>query len=169
MKKIAVFLAVLLLLAAPVLAAEPTEALSDVLGADELTQSLPDEAAEVLDGFSPDGTPDFRSGVRSILRAAAGGSGGALRSGLRLCAVLLAMVTLCAVVRMSTQKDPVNAVSAVGALGICAACLGGMQSMISLASETVTRLSDYSACLLPVMASPSAWRTTAADIPPPSA
>ena len=70
-----------------------------------------------------------------------------------LCAVLLAMVTLCAVVRMSTQKDPVNAVSAVGALGICAACLGGMQSMISLASETVTRLSDYSACLLPVMAS----------------
>lgn len=136
-----------------VLAAEPTEALSDVLGADELTQSLPDEAAEVLDGLSPDGTPDFRSGVRSILRAAAGGSGGALRSGLRLCAVLLAMVTLCAVVRMSTQKDPVNAVSAVGALGICAACLGGMQSMISLASETVTRLSDYSACLLPVMAS----------------
>ena len=151
MKKIAVFLAVLLLLTAPVLAAEPTEALSDVLGADELTQSLPDEAAEVLDGLSPDGTPDFRSGVRSILRAAAGGSGGALRSGLRLCAVLLA--TLCAVVRMSTQKDPVNAVSAVGALGICAACLGGMQSMISLASETVTRLSDYSACLLPVMAS----------------
>ena len=71
MKKIAVFLAVLLLLAAPVLAAEPTEALSDVLGADELTQSLPDDAAEVLDGFSPDGTPDFRSGVRSILRAAA--------------------------------------------------------------------------------------------------
>ena len=70
MKKIAVFLAVLLLLAAPVLAAEPTEALSDVLGADELTQSLPDEAAEVLDGLSPDGTPDFRSGVRSILRAA---------------------------------------------------------------------------------------------------
>ena len=57
MKKIAVFLAVLLLLAAPVLAAEPTEALSDVLGADELTQSLPDEAAEVLDGLSPDGTP----------------------------------------------------------------------------------------------------------------
>ena len=54
---------------------------------------------------------------------------------------------------MSAQKDPVNAVSAVGALGICAACLGGMQSMISLASETVTRLSDYSACLLPVMAS----------------
>ena len=153
MKKIAVFLAVLLLLAAPVLAAEPTEALSDVLGADELTQSLPDDAAEVLDGFSPDGTPDFRSGVRSILRAAAGGSGGALRSGLRLCAVLLAMVTLCAVVHMSAQKDPVNAVSAVGALGICAACLGGMQSMISLASETVTRLSDYSACLLPVMAS----------------
>lgn len=63
------------------------------------------------------------------------------------------MVTLCAVVHMSAQKDPVNAVSAVGALGICAACLGGMQSMISLASETVTRLSDYSACLLPVMAS----------------
>lgn len=153
MKKIAVFLAVLLLLAAPVLAAEPTEALSDVLGADELTQSLPDEAAEALDGLSPDGMPDFRVGVRSILRAAIGGSGGALRSGLRLCAVLLAMVTLCAVVRMSTQKDPVNAVSAVGALGICAACLGGMQSMISLASETVTRLSDYSACLLPVMAS----------------
>ena len=153
MKKIAVFLAVLLLLTAPVLAAEPTEALRDVIGTDELTQSLPDEAAEVLDGLSPDGMPDFRSGVRSILRAAAGGSGGALRSGLRLCAVLLAMVTLCAVVRMSAQKDPVNAVSAVGALGICAACLGGMQSMISLASETVTRLSDYSACLLPVMAS----------------
>ena len=65
----------------PFWAAEPTEALSDVLGADELTQSLPDEAAEVLDGLSPDGTPDFRSGVRSILRAAAGGSGGALRSG----------------------------------------------------------------------------------------
>ena len=121
MKKIAVFLAVLLLLTAPVLAAEPTEALSDVIGTDELTQSLPDEAAEVLDGLSPDGMPDFRSGVRSILRAAAGGSGGALRSGLRLCAVLLAMVTLCAVVRMSAQKDPVNAVSAVGALGICAA------------------------------------------------
>ena len=75
MKKLAIFLAVLLLLAVPVLAAEPTEALRDVIGTDELTQSLPDEAAEALDGFSPDGTPDFRSGVRSILRAAAGGSG----------------------------------------------------------------------------------------------
>ena len=71
MKKLAIFLAVLLLLAVPVLAAEPTEALRDVIGTDELTQSLPDEAAEVLDGLSPDGMPDFRSGVRSILRAAA--------------------------------------------------------------------------------------------------
>lgn len=125
MKKIAVFLAVLLLLAAPVLAAEPTEALSDVLGADELTQSLPDEAAEVLDGLSRTVRRTSAAEYGAILRAAAGGSGGALRSGLRLCAVLLAMVTLCAVVRMSTQKDPVNAISAVGALGICAACLGG--------------------------------------------
>ena len=131
-----------------------------MLGADELTQSLPDEAAEVLDGLSPDGTPDFRSGVRSILRAAAGGSGGALRSGLRLCAVLLAMVTLCAVVHMSAQKDPVNAVSAVGALGICAACLGGMQSMISLASETVTRLSDYSACTVAKLAGAAFVKTS---------
>jgi len=47
-KKLAIFLAVLLLLAVPVLAAEPTEALRDVIGTDELTQSLPDEAAEVM-------------------------------------------------------------------------------------------------------------------------
>lgn len=153
MKKIAVFLAVLLLLAAPVLAAEPTEALSDVLGADELTQSLPDEAAEVLDGLSPDGTPDFRSGVRSILRAAAGGSGGALRSGPS--PVRGAAGHGYAVRRRAHEHAEGPCERRLGRR--CAGHLCGLPRWDavhdSLASETVTRLSDYSACLLPVMAS----------------
>ena len=89
MKKIAVFLAVLLLLAAPVLAAEPTEALSDVLGADELTQSLPDEAAEVLDA-------GFRRTVRRTSAAEYGASCARRPAGAAArCAVAFACARCC--------------------------------------------------------------------------
>lgn len=153
MRRALFILLIVLLLALPAAAAEPTESLEDVLQVGQLEEALPEEAQEQLEGVSPAEAADFSSVCKRLLYSALAGSDGALHEGLKLCAMVLAIITLCALVQMFSDGDLSGVVSIAGALGICAVCAGGMQAMISLSSDTIETLSDYSACLLPVMAS----------------
>lgn len=141
MKRVILCLLVALLLTGTVHAEE----------AETLPQSLPEDAAEYMEGISVTETADVWSGLRSIFTRAMDDSGATVTESLRLCAVLLGVMLLCALVKMSSVSG--IAVSCVGALGLCAACVSAFHSMIGIAADTVREMTNYNACLLPVLSS----------------
>lgn len=132
---------------------ELPEEQAEAIGADSLVDELPDGAEEILADVDLTQGIDFWDKCKLLLYEALTGSDNSLRDALRLCAILLGVATLCSIVKMSSTEEASPATTIVGALGICAACIGTFQSMISLASDTVQQMTDYSACFLPVMAS----------------
>lgn len=144
--------AVLCLLILPVRAEQIDEDTGiDIGGAREgLPQDVLDELPQV------EQSTDFWTSVRGLFRQALRKSSDTFRSGLLLCAILLAIVTLCSVAGMPSGNRGATAITAAGAIGICAAVLSTFRCMISLATDTVREIADYSACLMPVMASTAA-------------
>lgn len=136
-----VALLLLLLLCLPVRAGEE----------DALVQGLPEEAAEAMEGITPSEQTDFWSSAKLLLDKALGGGQSSFREGMKLCGTMLAIVLLCGMVQANAPKN--MAITVVGALGICACMTGAFSSMVELAKSTVGDLTDYSACMLPVMAS----------------
>ncbi len=151
MKRAFLLLFLLLFFALPASAAEDIGIDTDVL-----EQELPAEASELMPELSPQEEPDLWIGAKSVILRAIAKTDGSLQSGLRLCAVLIGLVTLCSVADMSSVSKFGGAVSAAGALGICAAFVGEFHAMVTMAQETIQSLSGYSACLLPVLASAAA-------------
>lgn len=150
-RKLFLLCLLLVFLMAPIHAEEETGISTDIL-----QEALPEEAAEVMPNISPEEDFDFWTYLKQILLSGVGKSSESLRSGLRLCAILLAVVLLCSVVSLASSDTHHNVFCAAGALGICAAMIGTFQSMMSLASDTVRQLTDYTACLMPVLASAAA-------------
>lgn len=153
MRRLIILLLMLPLLICRVAAIEPTE--PDLgLETDGLADELPDDARELMpfDGIGEDN--DLWSGAWQLIVRCLPLSQESLNDAMRLCAVVLALVALFSLCRMLSVSDTV--VRVAGALGICAAMLSGVQSMITLAADTVRQLSDYSACLMPMLASAAA-------------
>ncbi|MBO2527051.1 MAG: stage III sporulation protein AE [Clostridiales bacterium] len=151
MKRVILLFFVLLFLAVPVFAEEEIGIETDIL-----EQELPEEAAELMPQLSPQQEADFWGGAKNVFFRALEKSDGSLKNGLRLCAVLIGLVTLCAVADMSSVSKFGSAVTAAGALGICAAFVGEFHAMVTMAQGTIQELSDYSSCLMPVLASAAA-------------
>lgn len=151
MKRVFLLLFLLLFLTLPVCAAEDVGIETDIL-----EQELPSEAEELMSDVSLQAETDLWSASKSVILRALLKTDDSLQSGLRLCAILIGLVTLCAVAELSSVSKFGGAVSAAGALGISAAFLGGFNAMVTMAQETIQRLSDYSACLIPVLASTAA-------------
>ena len=152
MKRILIFLLLCVLMAGRAFAVDP----SKPVDTSELTDELPAEVQDALEGLSPAAQPDFWSNCKRLLLRAVKNGDTAVREGLRLCAVLLAVVTLCSMAKLATQHDLTGAANAVGALGLCAVAVGSFRTMIALASSTVETVTEYTGCLLPVMASAAA-------------
>ncbi len=119
---------------------------------DALTEGLDDEVTELLPKFSADGGVDFWDSLKTVLFGSLTSLRESYRSALKLCAVLLAVATLCAVASTS-QHHLADASTIAGALGLTVAVLSTFSAMIGLATQTVRDITDYSACFLPVMAS----------------
>lgn len=116
-----------------------------------LVEGLPEEAAEAMEGITPSEQTDFWSSAKSLLSKAVGGSQNSFREGMKLCGTMLTIVLFCGLLQNYASQSV--AVTVVGALGICACLMGAFSSMVGLATKTVENLTDYSACMLPVMAS----------------
>lgn len=142
MRRIILCFLIVLLLCGSAAASEEEEALS---------KALPSEASELLGDISVTDGTDLWDGLRTLLARAIDKSGTTVTESLRLCAVLLGVMLLCSLVKMSSVSG--IAVACVGALGLCAACVSAFHSMIGLASDTVREMTDYNACLLPVLSS----------------
>lgn len=147
MRRIGMLLLILLLLCGCAYAQEPepeTEVVTDGLS-DEARELLPTENA---------GTVDLWDGAKTVLTGALARAFGGWHEALRLCALLLAVLTFCALLQW--QKEPPAALVVVGALGIAGATVASMQSMVQLAAGTIEELSAYGTCMLPVLASATA-------------
>ncbi len=140
MKRLLLILILLALLIPTVSASEET---------DTLTEGLDTEVSELLPDAS--GTVDFWQSLKTMFFGAFEKASGTFKSSLGLCAVLLALLTLCSVSQMSEKAT--NAIVLCGALGITALMMSEFGSMVQLAKETIEKMADYSACYLPIMAS----------------
>ena len=89
-----------------------------------------------------------------ILLKALGKATDGIRQGLRLSAVVLMICLLCGIWNSISSHSSLPTI--VGVLGIYAAVLGAFGSMIQLSKDTVATLTDYSALLIPIMASAAA-------------
>ncbi len=151
LRRLILLILLLLLLALPVAATEGIEI--DTSGVEN---GLTDEASELMPVREVQNSGSFWTGCKRIICAAFEKSTASLREALRLCAILLAVLLLCAVADLQLFKDGSTAVTVVGALGLTAAILTSFGSMVTMAKETVTALADYGALLLPAMATASA-------------
>lgn len=151
MKRIFLLLLLLFILTLSVSAAEEIGIDTDVL-----EQELPQEANELMEDVSLEEDVDLWSGAKNVFLRALAKTDGSLKDGLRLCAILIGIVTLCAVADLSSVSKFGGAVTAAGALGITAVFVGEFQAMVTMAQETVQSLSDYSACLIPALATAAA-------------
>lgn len=151
MKRLILIILLTLLFTASVSASEDIGIDTDIL-----EEGLSAQAREVMPELSPTQQGSFWDSAKSVFFSAFGKTGQALKSGLRLCAMLLGISTLCAVVELSLVGKYSGVITVAGALGISAAVVGTFQTMVSLAVGTVQDIADYSACLLPVMASATA-------------
>lgn len=150
MRKILLIILVLLLFC-PLVFAEDTTGIDEEIAA----EGIPEEAASLMPESSRESEPELWKGLKEIFFHALDGSGGSLKSALRLCSVLLALVLLCSVAGASKDGQSANAVIVVGALGLCAAFTATANTMASLAEKTVQSVGDYSTLMLPVLASAS--------------
>lgn len=151
MKKIIFLAAVLILLTGTAFAEEATG-----IDTDAVTGELPSEISEMLPEFSETEPADFWQSLKDMLFGSLIEAKSSFRSGLGLCAILLGIVTLCSAAEISAAENCSGAVVVAGALGMTAAVMGSFQSMIVLASDTIRGMTDYNACMLPVMASTAA-------------
>lgn len=149
MKRVILVLCLLLFLALPVSAAEDAG-----IDTDALEQSIGEEAEELMPEVS--GQIDLWEGSKSVLLRALARTDDSLKSGLRLCAVLIGLVTLCSVADMSSFQNYGGAVRAAGAIGITAVFVGEFNAMVTMAQGTVSDLTEYSACMIPVLATAAA-------------
>ena len=148
MKKLLLFLVVLCISVAPVYAKESDgEFQTD---SDMLLQELPSDTAELFGGIDTK-NPGFGESVVYLLSNALAMCTDGLQQGIRSSGILLLIVLLCSICSTLGSQKSVSVI--IGALGIYSAIIGSMGSMIQMSRDTVKELTDYSALLLPVMAS----------------
>ncbi len=135
--------------------------LEELIGTDELTDSLPAEAEEYLRGVSPTNTS--AETVFARLRAAAEQKAAeAFSSALKTAGVLLivcVMIALANTLGMDERAPEFIVLAGVASLG--AAALSDFDSYLNLGLASLQSIGDYSKVLLPVLASGAAMTGSA--------
>ena len=150
MRKILLAILALLLLTVPAHALEPDL----TFGAEKLEHALDEETREALSDASPTSAGDFGKELWHIVSSAISGAGLALRPALVSAGKVLAAAMLCAFASSAQETDAMKLPAQLaGAFAITALCTRDVSSMIGLARETVTKISDFTALLLPVLSS----------------
>lgn len=148
MRQWIIVLCVIIILSAPVFASE-FEDVSDIRE-ESLIDELPEDAAELLEGVDLS-NPSLIDSVITVFSKALGKLTQGIQEGLRTAGIVLMICLLCGICSSLSPKSTFCVI--VGALGIFTAVMGSIGSMIQLSENTVRCLTDYSALLLPVMAS----------------
>ena len=133
-------------------------AASDVLipGMDELTDALPEEAAPILSDVSPEELPKegiWRALLQKVWEKVRSSAADICRTGgILLCVCVL--VSLTDTLDLGSRAPPYITFAAVAVIGT--STITDLRSYLSLGTETLQTLSDYSRVLLPVLSSAAA-------------
>lgn len=139
MKRVVVFCVLALICTLPAQGAELA-----VPGLDELWK----QAEEV--GVERDATLD--GGLSSLLDSALAQAGTFFRVSLSTAVKLMAVVLLCSLAGSAGSGEGLQAVQIAGALAVTTLTMTDMAAMIGLGRDTLARMEDISAVLLPAMA-----------------
>lgn len=129
-----------------VFASETEESLSEGIDAEN---GVPQEVVEQIGSYDDFSVSSFTDAVLTLLSDTLSALGGSLKEGLLCCSAILATVLLCGMTEASAYAAGISRM--VGALAITAIFSGGLSSMISLGTQTIHQINDYSALLLPGM------------------
>lgn len=116
---------------------------------------LSEQILESIGRFDADESQDLGAGILRLVTDALKTLSGTLRSGLQSAGVMLCAVLLCSL--LSELSASADTVRFAGVLGIVGAAAGGLRSMISLASQTLMQMREYSLLLLPGLSSLSVF------------
>ena len=117
---------------------------------DALVSEIPSDAVDILEDMDLQNL-NFTDTVLTVVFRAMEKCTESIRQGIRTSATILIIAMLCNLCSsLSPQK---SAVVIVGVLGILGFSVKAMDAMVLLAEQTITDLTEYSALLLPVMAS----------------
>ena len=153
MRKIILAALTLAFLILPARAQEPVEP-DLTFGAESLEQALDDETRDALSDVSPTSAGDFGKELWRIVSSAISEAGLALRPALFSAGKVLAAAMLCAFAGYAQEDGGMKLPAQLaGAFAITALCTKDVSSMIGLVRETVTKISDFTALLLPVLSS----------------
>lgn len=155
MRRMVIFLALLLILTVRVNAAEVMEQQAEQFGVEELERNLPQAARAYLEEI-PTETQDFTEGVTEILTGTLSQSGGYIRASVFLLLRILLILILCRLVETGEYAAVGHAVSLAGVLALAVCCAADLRTMIGLGKRTIDEMMNFSTLLLPVMASAAA-------------
>ena len=141
MRKLMIFCALALLCAVPALGAE---------------LSVPglDQVWETAEGYGVGQDASLDGGLSNLFADALGQLGMLFRASLATAVKLVAVVLLCSLAESAQAEkgDSLPAVTIAGALAITALTLTDMDAMIGLGRDTLGKMEDFSALLLPAVA-----------------
>ena len=124
--------------------------------AQELTEALPPEAQELLDGLEEENAADggLGAGLARLWEKGCESFLDILRQSLRGVVLLLGAVLVCGVAEDCLQAagSEVNYVSMAGALVVTALTAGSVRGLMTLGMETIEQLDVFSKALLPTLA-----------------
>lgn len=120
--------------------------ITPVSAAEITAPAVPSSASDLM----PEEGESFAEGLVGILLDALGMLQPSLKEGLSVCVAVFSAVLLCSI----TQTLPASSTKVcdlVGGVAVAGLLLGGANSLLHLAADTVTELSEYGKLLLPVM------------------
>lgn len=126
---------------------------AEILGADSLTDALDGEMQKYLPDIGKASSDSFSSSLWQIVTDTISSLGGYWRGTLKTAASLLAVTALCAVLASFESGRLAPVCTLGGALALTLICAGSLDAMIGLATDTLQKIADFSALLLPVLCS----------------
>ena len=117
-------------------------------------EGVEDAAEGYMDGFTPEGM-DLDGGLSGVLEKGNSALPGALREGVRSCALLLTVVLLCSLAEglaAGGGEAPLPVAPLAGALAVAAVAVGDVRALLGLGSETLDTMTGFANVLLPAAA-----------------
>lgn len=130
---------------------------ADTMGANSVTEALPQQAGKILGDISLTDNDMGDKGFQAVLDAVKEGALGIFKNALSAAAKMLTVIILCSAAGSAMNDGGAkDMVSFGGTVAVSAIAVSNAHSFIGMGMETLLTLSDYSKALLPVMCTAAA-------------
>lgn len=135
-------------------AGEGVEAQSDIPALEELERAAGEYGAD----FSLEESVSLDQGLARLLETGAGQTFGVFRAALKSGVLLLVIVLFCSLAQGAAGQGggTLQAAPIVGVLAVCAVSVADVHALMGLGRETMNRMADFAAVLLPTLVAAAA-------------